>query len=327
MDPLAEALRDLRLASSFFAHTIASAPWGIAFVVANGPAFHMIVSGQCCLRLDDERVTLTAGDLVVLPHGEDHQLADPADAPATPLAGLPSTRIGDNVSLCRFEGSGAQTTLICGRVDFTGPIANPLVEYLPRMLLLRRQELASAHAWLDPTLAMLSAEALALRPGAAAIMTRLTEMLALQTIRAWLERDLSGQEQGWLTALRDPEIGQALVLIHRRAESPWTVATLAEAVHVSRSVFSQRFTSLVGVSPVRYLTRWRMQLASAWLREERLTPSEVAFRLGYSSEAAFSRAFKRHLQVPPGALRRSPVQVRSQISTPAPTQAPTKAVG
>jgi AraC-like DNA-binding protein len=323
MDPLAEVLRDLRLASSFFAHTNASAPWGLAFVVADGPSFHFIVSGQCCLRLDNERVTLTAGDLVVLPHGEDHQLADPADGPAALLAALPSTIIGDNVALCHIGGSGAQSVLICGRVDFAGPIANPLVDHLPQMLLLRRQDLASAHVWLDPTLDMLSAEALALRPGAAAIMTRLTEMLVLQTIRAWLERDLTGQERGWLTALRDPEIGQALVLIHRRAEEPWTVATLAHAVHLSRSVFSERFTSLVGVSPMRYLTRWRMQLAGTWLREERLTPSEVAFRLGYSSEAAFSRAFKRHLQVPPGALRRSPVEVPPQK----PTQVPTRAVG
>src|SRR5215472_313328 len=118
MDPLAEVLRDLRLSGSFFAHTNARAPWGLAFLVADGPAFHVIVSGQCCLRLGNERVTLTAGDLVVLPRGEDHQLADPADSTAIHLVGLPSTEIGDNVALCQLDGSGAQSILICGRVDF-----------------------------------------------------------------------------------------------------------------------------------------------------------------------------------------------------------------
>lgn len=151
---------------------------------------------------------------------------------------------------------------------------------------------------------MLEAEALALRPGSAAVMTRLADILVLQTIRAWVERN-EGQQLGWLGALRDPDIGSALALIHRRAEEPWTVASLAREAHLSRSVFSERFSRLVGIPPMQYVTRWRMSLASSWLHEERMSASEAAFRLGYSSEAAFSRAFKRHLHVPPGTLRRS----------------------
>jgi AraC-like DNA-binding protein len=303
MDPLTDVLRDLRLASSFFARSDARAPWGLAFSAEDGPSFHVIVSGRSCLRLDAERIALGAGDLVVLPHGEDHQLSDPADGPAVPLAALPSQLIGDNAALSRIGGSGAPTLLVCGGVRFAGPIAHPLVELLPRVLLLRRVEQGSANEWLETTLAMLGAEAVSLRPGTAAIMTRLAEVLVLQTIRAWLERDVD-QQRGWLAALRDPEIGQALALMHRRAEERWSVTSLAAAVHLSRSVFSERFARLVGASPMRYLTRWRMSLASSWMREDRLSASEVAFRLGYSSEAAFSRAFKRHLHMPPGAVRR-----------------------
>lgn len=134
-------------------------------------------------------------------------------------------------------------------------------------------------------------------------MIRLGDILVLQTIRAWLERD-EQRQFGWLGALDDPEIGQALALIHRRAEEPWSVASLAREVHLSRSVFAERFSRLVGMSPRQYLTKWRMSLASSWLREDNMSPSEAAHRLGYSSEAAFSRAFKRYLQVPPGAFRR-----------------------
>ena len=134
-------------------------------------------------------------------------------------------------------------------------------------------------------------------------MTRLADILVLQTIRVWLESD-EDRQPGWLGALGDPDIGRVLALIHRRAEEPWTVASLAAEVHLSRSVFAERFSRLVGMSPMQYVTRWRMSLASSWMREEHMSASEAAHRLGYSSEAAFSRAFKRHLQVPPGVFRR-----------------------
>lgn len=124
-----------------------------------------------------------------------------------------------------------------------------------------------------------------------------------QTIRAWLDLE-DNRQRGWLAALNDPDIGHALALIHHRAEERWTLASLAAEVHLSRSVFSERFSRLVGMAPIRYVTQWRMHLASSWIREGHLSLSEVAYRLGYSSEAAFSRAFKRYLQVPPGAIRR-----------------------
>jgi AraC-like DNA-binding protein len=303
MDSLTEVLRDLRLSSSFYARSELRAPWGLAFSVKDGPSFHVIVTGRCWLRINAERIPLGAGDLVLLPHGDEHQLADPPEGAAIPLAALPSARIGQNAALLCYGGDGAEALLICGGVRFAGPIAHPLLELLPRVLLLRREEQEGAHTWLDGTLTMLGAEALSLRTGSAAVMTRLADILVLQTIRAWVERD-ENRRLGWLGALSDPDIGHALAMIHRRAEEPWTVASLAREVHLSRSVFAERFSRLVGISPMQYVTRWRMSLARSWIREEHMSASEAAYRLGYSSEAAFSRAFKRHLQVPPGVLRR-----------------------
>lgn len=303
MDPLADVLRDLRLERSFYSRSDLRAPWGLSFTVQDGPSFHVVVSGRCWLRLGAERILMETDDIVLLPRGEDHELGDARDGPATPLSALPSTRIGENACLLRFGGSGAESLLICSGVRFGGPIAHPLIELLPRVLLLHLNEQEQAKGCLGTTLSMLGTEALSLRAGSAAVMIRLADVLVLQTIRAWLEQDATRQ-QGWLAALRDPEVGRALALIHRRAEEPWTVATLAKEVHLSRSVFSERFTRLVGTSPMLYLTRWRMYLASSWIREERMPVGEAAYRLGYSSEAAFSRAFKRHLTVPPGILRR-----------------------
>lgn len=303
MDSLTDILRDLRLESSFYARSDLRAPWGLSFSVKDGPSFHVIVTGHCWLRIDAESIPLEAGDLVLLPHGDEHQIVNPPEEEAIPLAALPSERVGQNAALLCYGGDGPAALLICGGVRFAGPLAHPLLDLLPRVLLLHREEQEGAHSWLDATLTMLGAEALSLRPGSVAVMTRLADILVLQTIRAWLECD-EDRRLGWLGALSDPDIGSTLALIHRRAEEPWTVASLAREAHLSRSVYSERFSRLVGVSPMQYVTRWRMSLASSWIREERMSASEAAYRLGYSSEAAFSRAFKRHLQVPPGVFRR-----------------------
>jgi Cupin len=181
MDHLTEILRDLRLSSSFYARSELKAPWGLSFSVKDGPSFHVIVTGRGFLRINAERIPLRTGDLVLLPHGEEHQLADPPEGAAVPLAALPSERIGENAALLCYGGDGADALLICGGVRFAGPIAHPLLELLPRVLLLHREELQGAHAWLDATLTMLGTEALSLRPGSVAVVTRLADILVLQT--------------------------------------------------------------------------------------------------------------------------------------------------
>jgi len=149
----------------------------------------------------------------------------------------------------------------------------------------------------------MAAESISPRVGSATVMARLADIVIARLIRAWVERSTE-DTCGWLAAVRDPQVGRALALIHRHPERPWSVASLATEATLSRTLFSERFTSLVGMSPARYVARWRMHLAGIWLGDERLNVGEVAMKLGYESEASFSRAFKKFMGVPPGSLRR-----------------------
>jgi AraC-like DNA-binding protein len=185
---------------------------------------------------------------------------------------------------------------------FEEPGLHPLVDLMPDVLHIQAAG-REQDEMLRAMVAAMGAEALSARPGGATLMTRLADVLVVQAVRWWLDH---GAEErcGWLTALRDPRVGKALALIHRRPQEGWTVGSLAKAVRLSRSVFSERFTQLVGKPPMQYVTRWRMHLAARWLREDKLRLGEIAARLGYESEPSFSRAFKRHMGAPPGAVRR-----------------------
>ena len=158
--------------------------------------------------------------------------------------------------------------------------------------------------WIQSTLRLMAAEARELRPGGETIITRLADILIIQAIRSWMAEDPSAKT-GWLGALQDKQIGYSIVLIQRDPAREWTVASLADEVAMSRSAFAARFKELVGESPMQYITHWRMNVALTWLQEENLSLGELAARLGYRSEAAFSRAFKRFIGVSPGAARRN----------------------
>lgn len=312
MDVLAAVLQDVRLEGSFYARSDLGAPWGLAFGARDGACFHVVAQGGCWLQIGAEHILLKSGDVALLPHGCDHRLGDAPEGPATPLAELPSEWIGPQAVSLRYGGAGDRALLICGAVRFAGPVVHPLLALLPDVLVLHGMD-AHGEDWLSSTLALLSGEARTPRLGGPAVLTRLVDILVIQTIRAWLERD-ADRGTGWLGALDDPAIGPALALIHRQAEAPWTVASLAAAVHLSRSAFAERFNRLVGLGPLHYLTRWRMHLAGSWIGDDYLSVGEASRRLGYGSEAAFSRAFKRHHGRPPSALRRR--AGRAEMSTP-----------
>jgi AraC-like DNA-binding protein len=193
------------------------------------------------------------------------------------------------------------TGLVCGAVRFDHPAARHLVSVLPRTIHVQGSVSPEAEG-IQSTLRLMAAEAKELRPGGEAVITRLADILVIQAIRSWIEEDPAAQK-GWLGALQDRQIGRAIVLIHREPGRQWTVASLASEVAMSRSAFSARFTHLVGEPAMRYLARWRMHTALARLQEESVGLTELATRLGYQSEAAFSRAFKRFLGVPPGSAR------------------------
>jgi AraC-like DNA-binding protein len=210
-------------------------------------------------------------------------------------------------------GGGAQALLFCCSVSFEEPSIHPLLELMPTALLVR--EAAAS----DPTLRMLldimAEEVRAQRVGAATMLTRLADVVITRIVRAWVEVQ-SKDSTGWLGAIRDPKIGRALAAIHRAPGERWSVESLADVAGVSRSMFSERFADAVGLPPAQYLARWRMRLASIWLRGDRLTVAEAARRLGYESEASFSRAFKRLVGVPPSAVRRSDASLQNVGARP-----------
>ncbi len=309
-DPLSEVLQDLRLSGVSYGRCELKRPWGIEFPPQDAARFHFVAEGECWLRVPGQGwIPMQAGDVALVPQGKGHSMADTARGKRKPLAEYPLEEIGDRTYVLRGGGRGARTLLACGSVSFEEPALHPLLELMPPALLVRGA--AARDATLPMLVETMAQEVMSQRVGSATVMTRLADVLVTRVIRAWVEARCEDDTRGWLGAIRDPKIGRALAAIHRQPGDRWSVESLADVAQTSRSMFSERFTEVVGMSPARYLARWRMHLASVWLRSERLTVSEAAARLGYDSEASFSRAFKRFQGVPPSALRRPPSEKMS----------------
>jgi AraC-like DNA-binding protein len=300
-DPLGEALHFLRMNGAFYCRSELTAPWGLTMPPMPGNVwFHVATAGS--FRLDAENGearTLSAGDLALVPHGEGHVLRSEPGAPAPMILDLEREAVSERYEILRHGAGGAPAMLICGAVRFDHPAARELVASLPAIV-----HVEAAGAWMQGTLQLMAAEAAELRPGGEAVITRLGDILVIQAIRSWIETDPTART-GWLGALQDRQIGRALTLVHREPARDWTVAALAREVAMSRSAFAARFTELVGEPAMAYVARWRMHLALSALRDEGATVGELAERLGYRSEAAFSRAFKRVVGLPPGAARQA----------------------
>ena len=303
VDPLGEALYVLRMSGSFYSRCEFTAPWGLALPAFEASLmFHVVMSGRCWLEVEGAEATLMQpGDLALVPHGEGHRLASEPGLPAAWLADVPRDPVSDRYEILRQGGGGAPTGLVCGTVRFDHPAARHLVALLPRLIGVEAAG-SSQTDWLQSTVRFMAAEAAALRPGGETVITRLADVLVIQAIRSWIERDPAAQT-GWLGALRDRQVGRALAMIHRDPARAWSVGSLATEVAMSRSAIAARFTELVDEPAMHYVTRWRMAVAQSRLTQDGTTIHELAGRLGYQSEAAFSRAFKRFVGVPPGAVR------------------------
>jgi AraC-like DNA-binding protein len=303
MDVLSEVLAELRLESTLYARFEVSAPWAVAYPAGDTAAFHVVTEGSCLLEVEGEPpVRMERGDFVVLPHGTAHTLRSAGRHPAVPVAALATGTGAACLQAVAHGGGGEEARYLCGAFRFAQAHASPVLSALPPVIHVR-SELGCTLPWLEMHLAAVACEASSGRAGAALVVARLSDILFVQAVRAHLAA-LPEEAAGWLGAMRDPQLGQALWLIHRHPERPWTVASLASAVFMSRSSFAERFTRRVGHPPLAYLARWRMYRAGHMLRSGGARLSEVAERLGYGSEAAFSTAFKRWAGVSPGAYRR-----------------------
>lgn len=303
-DPLGQALHLLRLTGTLYCRSTLTAPWGIAIPdLGDLMTFQLITEGQCWLTVAGQAPRfLRKGDLTLIPHGTPHSLSDDLRTPTTPLFDIPVEKLSDRYEVLRHGGGGAVTSAMYGVMRVDHVAAHRLIALLPKVMQIDSWD-TEIDGWLTSTLHLIAREAASLRPGGETIITRLADIVVIQAIRAWIDRAPEAR-QGWLAALRDPHIGPALAAMQSQPAHDWTLVNLAVECGMSRSAFAARFAQLVGEPPMHYLTHWRMQLADMHLRQSGQSISQIADGLGYRSEAAFCRAFKRVHGHSPGQARR-----------------------
>lgn len=303
---IGEALRFVQMSGIFYCPSVLSEPWGLELPpMPDCVWFHAVTAGQATLEVEGEIRTIVAGDMVVVPHGSGHRAWGRSEAPTPMVFDLPHDEVNEQYAILRHGGDGETAHLVCGGIRFEHPAARQLVASLPAVIHIEASQSTRAD-WLRVTLDLMAEETRLLAPGSEAVVSRLCDIVVIQAIRTWIERDPAAQS-GWLGALRDEQIGRAIARIHADPARNWSVASLADEVAMSRSAFAARFTELVGEPAMRYVTRWRMHVALDILRRSDQTISATAAQVGYDSEAAFSRAFKRVIGVTPRDARKEPM--------------------
>ncbi|MCI4663680.1 MAG: AraC family transcriptional regulator [Neomegalonema sp.] len=302
-DPLGEILHLLKPTGVFYCQSRLRAPWGVAVPAFPGMlSFIAITHGACWVTMA-ERAPIQAreGQLVLMTTAAPAHYQSELDAPLTDLAALPVRKVTALYETLEFGGDGPETTFTYGLVRIDHAASEMLLALLPDLLQIDSKD-DGADDWLRSTFAFIGREAQELRPGGETVITRLVDIIVIEAIRRWLSRAPEA-EQGWLRAARDPQIGRAILAIHRDPAASWTVASLAKLAGMSRSSFSARFSNLLGAPAMQYVTTWRMNLAREQLRNSPHPVAAIAEGLGYQSEPAFSRAFKRINGVSPGQYR------------------------
>ncbi|MCP2168647.1 AraC family transcriptional regulator [Goodfellowiella coeruleoviolacea] len=299
MDVLSDAITAMRTGRPHSARTRRHAPWGLRFAPFPAAGFHVVLQGMCWLfPPHGEPIALSAGDVVFLPHGHGHGLADSS---TTPLSDVDSTALPE--FRADRDQEGGTTALLCGAYLLDQARPHPLLAELPEVVHLPAR--IGRHPALRAAVDLLGAELTEPGPGADAALPALLDVLLLYLLRAWLA-DQAGQHDrhtGWVAALNDPVVAAALRGIHHDPGRQWTVQELGAHAGLSRAAFAKRFTALVGQPPLAYLTWWRMTLAAQLLRDSDVPLRTVAERTGYASEFAFAKAFKREYGTAPGRYR------------------------
>lgn len=265
--------------------------------------FHVVASGECWIEVKgEERLWLSAGDAVLLPYGNEHTLGGSQDASTVPVATLFPATPTPEMPAIEHGGVGATTQLICGFLHCDELLFSPLQRSLPTLMHARPcGELDDV--WLETSIRYISHEARHPRPGAQSILARLTELMFMEVLRRHIQTLPPGQV-GWLAALNDPIVGKALRWLHMLPDEKWTVTRLARRVGTSRSVLAERFKVMLDQPPMQYLAHWRLLLAAQLLKTGDASLKTIVARVGYESEPAFNRAFKRLFGVPPASWRK-----------------------
>jgi AraC-like DNA-binding protein/mannose-6-phosphate isomerase-like protein (cupin superfamily) len=311
-DGLSQLLLRVTVTSTVYCLSDMTSPWGFRVAARPSPAFHLLMSGSAWLEVEGEReaVRLQAGDLVVLPRGNDHQLRDARESQIRWLDDILAKKPPVNGRL-QHGGGGERAELICGGFAIDQLTARPLLEALPLVVHLRGHE-GRAPEWLAGLIRMISLEMAANRPGAEAVVSRLTDALLAQALRA----HLVASDPVSAGPVTDPQVARALRLMRERPDERWSVPKLAAAVGLSRSAFAERFRAATGETPIQSLTRYRLSRAAAYLRTTNAGVREIARRTGYDSEATISKAFRRHYGTAPGAYRKAAGSAPGAVTSP-----------
>jgi AraC-like DNA-binding protein len=316
MDALSETLRVVRLVGAIFINARFTAPWCYQSPSADTAApfleptaervviFHLITEGDCYVELGNEApLRLIAGDAIIFPLGDSHRMtSQPGLAPASGGASLREV-LSRRPRQLDYGGGGATTRLVCGYLACDARLARMLLAGLPPMVRVNVRG-SNAGIWLEASVRYALAEARSPRPGGAGVLAKLAEVLFIEVLRLYMNEQKEGRT-GWLAGVGDRIVGAALNALHKSPAQAWTLDELARTAGTSRSVLAERFQHLVGSSPMQYLTQWRMLLAANLLRRSTAPLITIAEDVGYQTDTAFIRAFRREFGAPPAAWRRS----------------------
>jgi AraC-like DNA-binding protein len=315
MDALSEVLKIVKLRGALFFNAEFSAPWCVASSQSSQMApllcpgaghviiYHYLVDGRAYAQAHGgKRHDLGSGDVVVFPHGDAHILGNGVGKPIDSLKAF-AKNLSYGLKVARYGGGGELTKFVCGYMACDPSLSEVLLAGLPSMFVVNIAN-DSAGQWLANSIQFLVHEEGRRGTGSDVVLARLSEVLFVETLRRFI-RDLPEQQKGWLAGARDPVVGEALALLHRNPARHWTIASLAHQVGVSRTRFAEQFRHFLGETPKAYLARWRLKLAAEMLMSSNSNVGEIAAEVGYASEAAFNRVFKREFGFPPAQFRRS----------------------
>ena len=315
MDALSELLRAVKLSGAMFYVAEGSKPWRVLappasklgkYVAPNAShviEFHLVTQGVGYVRVGEETTPFAAGDLFMIPHGDAHEMGNGSGAPLIDSEpGMPALLTG-GIQRSRFGGGGEETRLICGYLACEAGLIRPVLAGLPRVVRVHIRN-DRAGEWLENSILHAVERVSAAAPGGDVILARLAEVLFAEALQRYVTQLPAGRT-GWLAGAGDATVGRSLAALHRRPAHPWTLDELAKESAVSRSALTERFARYLGISPMAYLADWRLELAAETLRTSSRSVVQIATEVGYESEAAFNRAFKRRFGKPPAQYRRA----------------------
>jgi AraC-like DNA-binding protein len=323
MDVLSEVLRAVKLEGALFFNAEFSAPWCVsepqsaAKVPYLSPGaghliiYHFLTEGRAYARLPGgQRKNLSAGDIVIFPHGDAHFLGNGLPEKPVDSMRMFAKNLTQGLKLARFGGGGEVTRFVCGYMACKPQLSEVFLAGLPKMLKVPVTREPSGQ-WLEHSIRFSVNAVGGPDAGSGLVLTKLSEVLFVETLRRYIN-ELPPDQTGWLAGARDPVIGQALALLHKEPADSWTLATLARRVGVSRTRLAERFRHFLQEPPMAYLARWRLKLGAEILQSTEESIAQVAATVGYGSEAAFNRAFKREFACPPAQFRRQRTASRAQ---------------